>query len=1510
MVRKFTTLIFVSLFAVAVHGQSQEVALSFEEGTGNVPVDSSANAQTITSNGTLTYSSDSKEGGLSFQFKNADSDWLEIQDTTIGDTEEFTLEFWYQMDEPYAADFGAGDYWKFITNKVAINNCDFCWGESSFAVVLGAFDAPEPKLTARKWSDGEAIDLGLDTVLEEDVWYKVTYEIRKAAAGSANPYNLFFQLSDSTGVPIEGKSIGFNLPMTVANNPVRIGGAIQDQRPLNSINGKIDGYTINDYSLNNVTIANSEVATLTFEEGTGNPPADGSVYNQTVASNGTLTYSDDAKEGSLSYSFKNADNDWIEVSADQIGNSDEFSLRFWYQMDEPYAADFGAGDFWKFITNKVAIPGCDFCWGEGSFAVVLGAFDAPEPKLTARKWSDGESIDLTLDHVLVEDAWYEVIYEIRKAPEGDLFNYYLLFQINDGNGDKIESKVVGFDKPMAMAEHPVRIGGAIQEQRPNNSINGKIDNYRLYNYSIDQIELPSNEACPDNANLGASNGVDECTVVYMNFDNGDLTNQATLSDNGVANGSVEFFPISVNGDLGQALYLNNESVTDSAFVTIPDNDNLDLTGAWTMETWFFLNSYGESAEDHRFAPVILWKPGSPTFDQGNYFMETFGNTRWMSTGYAVLSEGYPSVQSEENLIEPQNWYHVTMIRDTVYHSVVQLMHDANLNLIASEWFEYDPILQKTPITTDRDIHIGFNGGSGVQPSFFDGFMDELRISNNVRNYEVAPLIVEVAPLPNLDGGAPNVPPLTARIGTIGSTALTGAMLHYQDGDTWKMVEMAKIAGDEYSGQIPETNLTGSVSYYISATNDAGQTSYFPQGADDAENPAYLSFSIVDGDARTMALSFEEGNGITPVDSSIFAHQINVNGIKEYSSDAVEGDLSYVFNTDSDEHLEIATSVVGNSENFSIDFWYKMTADYTASYDNGDFWKFITNKVAIEGCAGCWGENTFEIILGAFDSPTPQLTAGKWTDGEQVRITLDSTLVKDEWYHVLYEIREAPEGDANNYYLLFQMNDANDDKIQSNFIGFQNAPAFATNPMRIGAANQGRAGSSSVNALIDHYQAFNYSTGKISIDAAPSIASTPITNQLDGVDDYPVSATVTPGLGAALSAVDLVYRVDGGDWVRVAMTNTEGDSYASSIPNQSDFSIVEYFVESENIDGFKSTFPAEAADGLYAIFGIEVPNTEVLSLEFEESDSPLDASSYGSRVEVFGGAATFDAGKSGSQSILLDGTDDYMKVFNPVIASGEEFAVDFWFNAKSYDKFWSFIMNQPSICEGCWGENAFEVLYGAFDDADWKLTAGAWNPTEGSKRLTLPHLLQTDAWYHVLLQVEKAPADSSFNYLLGLELRDANDDVIDSGYITFNEQPVRSGQPMVIGKAGGVNGFPDYFDGNIDRVKVYNYAALETFITSSQFDAELTTPDEFTLSQNYPNPFNPSTNIRYTVPVQSDVTLEVFNLLGQRVATLVNTKQVAGSYTVRFDASSLASGLYIYRLSAGSYVNTQKMLLIK
>ncbi len=117
-------------------------------------------------------------------------------------------------------------------------------------------------------------------------------------------------------------------------------------------------------------------------------------------------------------------------------------------------------------------------------------------------------------------------------------------------------------------------------------------------------------------------------------------------------------------------------------------------------------------------------------------------------------------------------------------------------------------------------------------------------------------------------------------------------------------------------------------------------------------------------------------------------------------------------------------------------------------------------------------------------------------------------------------------------------------------------------------------------------------------------------------------------------------------------------------------------------------------------------------------------------------------------------------------------------------------------------------------------------------------------------------------------------------------------------------------------KIYTGIAKITDVTSSN---EL--PVSFELSQNYPNPFNPSTTIKYSIPESPlsrgvsagrgvFVTLKIYDMLGREVATLVNEQKSAGKYDVKFDASSIATGVYIYRLTAGDFVSTKKMMLIK
>jgi hypothetical protein len=88
------------------------------------------------------------------------------------------------------------------------------------------------------------------------------------------------------------------------------------------------------------------------------------------------------------------------------------------------------------------------------------------------------------------------------------------------------------------------------------------------------------------------------------------------------------------------------------------------------------------------------------------------------------------------------------------------------------------------------------------------------------------------------------------------------------------------------------------------------------------------------------------------------------------------------------------------------------------------------------------------------------------------------------------------------------------------------------------------------------------------------------------------------------------------------------------------------------------------------------------------------------------------------------------------------------------------------------------------------------------------------------------------------------------------------------------------------------------------------PKVFNLSQNYPNPFNPTTVISYSLPRNSYVTLTIYNDLGQKVETLVDEEQNPGGHSISFDASKLSSGIYFYRLQAGTYTQSKKLVLLK
>jgi hypothetical protein len=129
----------------------------------------------------------------------------------------------------------------------------------------------------------------------------------------------------------------------------------------------------------------------------------------------------------------------------------------------------------------------------------------------------------------------------------------------------------------------------------------------------------------------------------------------------------------------------------------------------------------------------------------------------------------------------------------------------------------------------------------------------------------------------------------------------------------------------------------------------------------------------------------------------------------------------------------------------------------------------------------------------------------------------------------------------------------------------------------------------------------------------------------------------------------------------------------------------------------------------------------------------------------------------------------------------------------------------------------------------------------------------------------------------------------------------------------------FLDDAVEVGRTYTYRLRSVDFSGTIHDYELTASAtaiekiaSFELFQNYPNPFNPTTVIRYQLPVKSEVKLELFDVLGRKLATLVSATQDAGSYTVSVSASALnlSSGVYLYRLTAGTFMDTKKMLFVK
>jgi photosystem II stability/assembly factor-like uncharacterized protein len=170
-----------------------------------------------------------------------------------------------------------------------------------------------------------------------------------------------------------------------------------------------------------------------------------------------------------------------------------------------------------------------------------------------------------------------------------------------------------------------------------------------------------------------------------------------------------------------------------------------------------------------------------------------------------------------------------------------------------------------------------------------------------------------------------------------------------------------------------------------------------------------------------------------------------------------------------------------------------------------------------------------------------------------------------------------------------------------------------------------------------------------------------------------------------------------------------------------------------------------------------------------------------------------------------------------------------------------------------------------------------------------------------------------NYLRGVSFTDANTGTV-VGFFGTILRTTNGGATWTSQTSGTTNDLEgvSFTDANTGTTVGANGTILRTTTGGIVWVKEdrAGVPQRFLLEQNYPNPFNPSTTIQFSLPRGAHVALKVFNTLGEEITTLVSEELGAGTYTTQWNAAGIASGLYYYRLQAGNYIESKKLMLLR
>jgi hypothetical protein len=263
--------------------------------------------------------------------------------------------------------------------------------------------------------------------------------------------------------------------------------------------------------------------------------------------------------------------------------------------------------------------------------------------------------------------------------------------------------------------------------------------------------------------------------------------------------------------------------------------------------------------------------------------------------------------------------------------------------------------------------------------------------------------------------------------------------------------------------------------------------------------------------------------------------------------------------------------------------------------------------------------------------------------------------------------------------------------------------------------------------------------------------------------------------------------------------------------------------------------------------------------------------------------------SGLRSLLFDGTNDYISIpHNSTLNFGTgDFTLEAKFNTSVVPTYsWTTIFSKHNTAN--WHDK--EIFMGI----------------QGSTGLPFISLSDGTGYFETAYGTTNV-CDGLFHTLRGVregnQLRIYVDGDLEAT-VSASINPDNT-NPVNIGRSS-YNSGQGHFDGTICNISLWNTGLIITSVEETDLDIA----SEYKLFNNYPNPFNPSTTIRFQIPELSFVTLKVYDVLGSEISTLISEEKPASSYELTYIANGLPSGIYFYRLQAGDFVETKKMILLK